>query len=79
MIVAIYFVLSRQEPYQSPKPKTATLKTKKQINSYLNQLKKLGIEEHLIEKIQQESRFFTETQTNSDMKLTSLTEWAKIV
>jgi hypothetical protein len=74
MIVAIYFVLSRLEPYQAPKPKDSTRKTKKQINSYLNQLKKLGIEEHLIEKIQQESRFFTETQTNSYMKLTPFTE-----
>jgi hypothetical protein len=72
-------VLSRLEPYQTPKPKESTRKTKKQINSYLNQLKKLGIEEHLIEKIQQESRFFTETQKNSTMKLTPPTEWAKIV
>ena len=75
MIVAIYFVLSRKEPYQAPKPKESTRKTKKQINSYLRQLQKLGIEEHLIEKIQQESRFFTETQTNSKMKLTPPTEW----
>jgi len=74
MIVAIYFVLSRLEPYQAPKPKASTRKTKKQINSYLNQLKKLGIEEHLIEKIQQESRFFTETKMNSPMKLTPFTE-----
>jgi len=76
MIVAIYFVLSKHEPYQAPKPKETTRKTKKQIKSYLNQLKKIGIEEHLIEKIQQESRFFTETKTNSDMKLTPPTEWA---
>jgi len=48
MIVAIYFVLSRKEPYQAPKPKESTRKTKKQINSYLKQLQKLGIEEHLI-------------------------------
>ena len=75
MIVAIYFVLSRKEPYQAPKPKESTRKTKKQINSYLKQLQKLGIEEHLIEKIQQESRFFTETQTNSQMKLTPPTQW----
>jgi hypothetical protein len=75
MIVAIYFVLSRLEPYQTPKPKESTRKTKKQINSYLNQLKKLGIEEHLIDKIQQESRFFTETKMNSKMKLTPSTEW----
>lgn len=74
MIVAIYFVLSRLEPYQVPKPKESTRKTKKQINSYLKQLKKLGIEEHFIEKIQQESRFFTETQTNSKMKLTPFTQ-----
>ena len=74
MIVAIYFVLSRLEPYQVPKPKESTRKTKKKINSYLNQLKKLGIEEHLIEQIQQESRFFTETKTNSEMKLTPFTE-----
>jgi len=76
MIVAIYFVLSKHEPYQAPKPKESTRKTKKQIKSYLNQLRELGIEEHLIEKIQQESRFFTETKTNSDMKLTPPTEWA---
>ena len=75
MIVAIYFVLNRLEPYQAPKPKESTRKTKKQIKSYLKQLQKLGIEEHLIEKIQQESRFFTETQTNSYMKLTPPTEW----
>jgi exopolysaccharide biosynthesis protein len=75
MIVAIYFVLSKQEPYKAPKPKESTLKTKKQINSYLKQLQKLGIEEHLIEKIQQESRFFTEAQTNSFMKLTPPTQW----
>jgi len=76
MIVAIYFVLSKLEPYQAPKPKESTRKTKKQIKGYLNQLRELGIEEHLIEKIQQESRFFTETKTNSDMKLTPPTEWA---
>ena len=34
------------------------------------------IEEHLIEKIQQESRFFTETKTSSEMKLTPSTQWA---
>jgi exopolysaccharide biosynthesis protein len=76
MIVAIYFVLSRLEPYQAPIPKESTRKTKKQITGYLKQLQKLGIEEHLIEKIQQESRFFTETLTNSYMKLTPSTEWA---
>jgi hypothetical protein len=76
MIVAIYFVLSRLEPYQAPKPKESSRKTKKQIKNYLNQLKKMGIEEHFIEKIQQESRFFTEPQTNSYMKLTPSTEWA---
>jgi hypothetical protein len=76
MIVAIYFVLSQHKPYQAPKPKESNRKTKKQINSCLNQLRKLGIEEHLIEKIQQESRFVTETKTNSFMKLTPSTEWA---
>ena len=76
MIVAIYFVLTRLEPYQAPKPKESTRKTKRQINSYLKQLQKLGIEEHLIEKIQQESRFFTETNKSSTMKLTPPTKWA---
>jgi hypothetical protein len=64
IIVASYHIIKEKQAYKEPALHNNHKKTKKQIRNYLNRLKDLGIENQLLETIQEsiKGRFFTEQQ-----------------
>jgi hypothetical protein len=67
IIVAAYHVIKDKQAYQEPVLHNNPKRTKKQIRNYLNRLKELGIENTILESIEEtiKGRFFTEQQVAS--------------
>jgi hypothetical protein len=67
IIVAAYQVIKDKQAYKEPVLHNNPKRTKKQIRNYLNRLKELGIENTILESIEEtiKGRFFTEQQVAS--------------
>lgn len=67
IIVAAYHVIKDKQAYKEPVLHNNPKRTKKQIRNYLNRLKELGIENTILESIEEtiKGRFFTEQQVAS--------------
>lgn len=67
IIVAAYHVIKDKQAYKEPVLHNNLKRTKKQIRNYLNRLKELGIENTILESIEEtiKGRFFTEQQVAS--------------
>jgi transposase len=64
IIIASYHIIKNKEGYKEPVLNNNHRSKNKQIRNYLNRLKELGIENSLMESLQEEikGRFFTEKQ-----------------
>ena len=67
IIVAAYHVIKEKQAYKEPTLHNNPKKTNKQIRNYMNRLNDLGIEQALLDSLQEtiKGRFFTEQQTAS--------------
>lgn len=64
IIVAAYHVIKEKQAYKEPELHNYPKKTSKQIRNYMNKLKELGLDNVLLESLQEtiKGRFFTEQQ-----------------
>lgn len=64
IIIASYHIIKYKEGYKEPVLNNNPKSKNRQIRNYLNRLKELGVENSLIESLQEEikGRFFTEKQ-----------------